>query len=184
MTRKGNQMKPKLLLTLILPIFLIAQSGQNTDVWGPLKYFIGKWEGQGEGRPGISKGYQEFCFVLSGKYLEVKNRSVFEPQERNPKGEIHEDWGFISYDQIRKKFVFRQFHVEGFVNQYVLETISDEGKTFVFVSEHIENIPEGFKARLTYKVINDDEFLQSFDLAGPGKEYECYSTGVMKRKSK
>lgn len=115
-------------------------------------------------------------------YEDMKNRSVFESQERNPNGEIHEDWEFFSLDQIRKTFVLRQFHVEGFVNQYVLESLSEDGKSFVFVSEHIENIPRGFKARLTFKILSEDEFQQTFDLAGPGQEFACYSSGVMKRK--
>jgi hypothetical protein len=34
----------------------------------------------------------------------------------NKTGEIHEDMGMIGYDRARERFVFRQFHVEGFVN--------------------------------------------------------------------
>ena len=37
--------------------------------------------------------------------------------------------------------MLRQFHIEGFVNQYKLESISADGKTIVFISEAIENIP-------------------------------------------
>jgi Domain of unknown function (DUF6597) len=32
------------------------------------------------------------------------------PQEKNPKGEAHEDVGFISYDEAAQKLVLRQFH--------------------------------------------------------------------------
>jgi hypothetical protein len=44
--------------------------------------------------------------------------------------------------------VFRQFHVEGFVNQYALDTSSTADR-LVFLSEAIENIPAGFRARET-----------------------------------
>jgi len=47
----------------------------------------------------------------------MRNQSTYPPQAKNPKGEQHEDRGFISYDKARKKFVLRQFHVEGFVNR-------------------------------------------------------------------
>jgi len=114
--------------------------------------------------------------------LKVTNKSIFEPQEKNPKGEIHEDFGFFSFDTIRKKFVFRQFHGEGFVNQYVLDSISDDKKTLTFVSELIENAPPGLKAKLSYTVLNDNEFQLSFELAFPGQEFACYSTGKLKRK--
>lgn len=170
-----------LVLLIFLPILLISQQEEKQNFWQPFLFFVGKWEGKGEGKPGISQGSQEFQFIMKGRYLIVKNTSRFEPQERNPRGETHEDWGFFSFDQRRKKFVLRQFHIEGFVNQYVCESISDDGKTFVFVSEQIENIPSGWKAKLTYKIINKDEFEQSFELAAPGKEMECYSKGVMRR---
>ncbi len=151
------------------------------DIWKPFQFFVGKWEGSGEGKPGVSRGKQEFAFVLGGQYLQVRNEVVFEPQERNPKGEAHEDWGFFSYDKLRKAYVFRQFHIEGFVNQYVCAGPSADGKTFVFLSEAIENLPPGFKAKLTYRILEDDRFEQTFDLAAPGQEMECYSQGIMIR---
>jgi hypothetical protein len=49
----------------------------------------------------------------------------------------------MSFDKGRKNFVFRQFHIEGFVNQYVMTSSSADGKTIVFTSESIENIPAG-----------------------------------------
>jgi hypothetical protein len=63
---------------------------------------------------------------------------------------VHEDWGFISYDNRRKTFVYRQFHIEGFVNQYALESLSPDSQSFTFVSECIQNIPTGWRAKETY----------------------------------
>ena len=54
----------------------------------------------------------------------------------------------ISFDSARKRFVFRQFHTEGFVNMYVQEPGND-ANTIVFVTEAIENIPSGYRARET-----------------------------------
>jgi hypothetical protein len=135
--------------------FASQPQGKSQDVWKPLQFFIGKWEGSGEGKPGVSRGTQEFSFVLGGHFLQVKNEAVFEPQGDNPKGERHEDWGFFSYDQLRK--------------------------TFVFLSETLENLPPGSQARLTYRILDDDNFEQTFDFAAPGREMECYSKGVMTR---
>src|SRR5688572_3039522 len=121
----------KIMLTvLLLPSFVVAQSGQP-EVWEPFRYFVGRWEGTGTGQPGVSKTEREYRFVLNGKYLHVQTRAVYEPQAKNPKGEIHEDWGFMSFDKSRKQFVLRQFHVEGFVNQYVQTSSASDGKTFV-----------------------------------------------------
>jgi len=181
-----NQKTIWAVLLLLLPPLLLSQtnpppSQKEADVWAPFRFFVGAWQGQGEGKTGVSKGKQNYQFVLRGKFLQVKNESRSEPQEKNQKAEIHEDLGLISYDQARECYVFRQFHVEGFVNQYICKKILDEGKTFIFVSEQAENLPPQFKARLTYKILNPNEFQQTFDLAMPGKDFECYQTGVMKR---
>jgi hypothetical protein len=157
------------------------ESSPAADIWAPFRIFVGSWTGAGEGGPGASTGEQTFAFILRGTYLQVRNRAVFAPQEKNPAGEVHEDWGIFSYDRARKAFVLRQFQVEGFVNQYVLETMPPDCKTFVLVSESIENIPAGFKARLTYRILDADSFEQTFDLAPAGQEFRCYSKGVMKR---
>jgi hypothetical protein len=87
----------------------------------------------------------------------VKNASTYPPSQQNQKGEVHQDKGFISYDRTRKTLVLRQFHIEGFVNQYKLESISLDGMTIVFISEAIENIPTGFRAKETYKVTGENE---------------------------
>src|SRR4030095_2881561 len=104
--------------------------------------------------------------VLANKFIQVKNKSIYPPEEKNPKGEVHEDWGFVSYDSAWKKLVLRQFHVEGFVNQFVLQ--SESPSEIVFVSESIENIPSGWRARETYRVVGPEEFVQRFGLAEPG----------------
>ncbi len=174
------------LTVLVLLVLSFATKAEDVTAklatWKPFRFFTGAWEGTGEGKAGVSKGKLEVKFLMNGKFLQFKNESLFEPQEKNPKGERHEDFGFISYDKTRKKFVFRQFHVEGFINQYVLDSISDDQKTFTFVSESIENGPPGLQCKLIYTVMNDNEFQQIFELSFPGKEFECYMKGTMKRK--
>jgi hypothetical protein len=172
----------QLLLALLLFTAIRAQAPQQPDVWEPLKYFAGSWEGTAKGQPGNGKVEREYQFVLNGKYLQTKNKSTYPPQEKNPKGEVHEDWGLFSYDCGRKQFVLRQFHVEGFVNQFALDRAASNDKTHVFVTESIENIPAGWRARESYRILNNDEFIEIFELAGPGKEFEVYSENRFKRK--
>jgi hypothetical protein len=171
-----------LLILVLLPGLIIPQADKKKDIWEPFQFFIGEWEGKGEGKSGISKVEKNFQFIMNGKYLYLKTKAVFEPQENNPKGEVHEDWGFFSYDLSRKKFVFRQFHIEGFINQYVLESISDDGKTLVFDSEEFENAPPDWRARITYEIVDDDNLVESFDLATPGKDLQCYIRNFLMRK--
>ena len=169
---------------LITPITLLAQTDKKPDVWEPLRYFVGSWEGTSKGQAGNGKLEREYKFALNGAFLEVKNKATYAPQDKNPKGEVHEDLGLISYDKMRKKFILRQFHVEGFVNQYTLTNLSPESKTLTFDTESIENIPAGWRARETYKILNNDEFIEIFELAPPGKEFSVYSENTFRRKQR
>lgn len=173
---------PIVFVLLLATTFLPGQTKTSADVWQPFKYFVGQWEGTGNGRPGTSKVQRDYRFVMNEKFLHVQNRSEYAPQPKNPKGESHEDWGLISFDKGRKQFVLRQFHVEGFVTQYVTTNISADGKTIVFTSESIENIPSGWRARETYKIVSADEFVEVFELAEPGKEFEIYTENRLRRK--
>jgi hypothetical protein len=76
--------------------------------------------------------------------------------------------------------MLRQFHVEGFVNQYLEEPGSTATK-LVFTTESIENIPAGWRARETYLVHGSDEFEEVFELAEPGKAFEEYSRARLQR---
>src|SRR5437867_3308635 len=101
-----------------------AQQSSTKAPWNSLKFFVGNWQGTFQGEPGHGTGERHYQFVLQDKFLQATNKSVYPQQEKNPKGEVHEDLGFFSYDGKRKKFVLRQFHVEGFVNEYAEQEIT------------------------------------------------------------
>jgi len=120
---------------------------------------------------------------LGGRFLHGRNKTTYEANDKNPKGETHEEWSIFSFDKNRKTIVLRQIHVEGFVNQYILTSNPEDKKTIVFTTEAIENIAAGWRARETYKVLGPDEFEETFELAEPGKEFEIYATAKLKRKN-
>jgi hypothetical protein len=165
---------------LIFSALLTAQTSAAPDKWKPVRFLVGAWEGDATGQPGNGKSQREYRFVLNGRFIEVRNKSTYPAQPKNPKGEVHEDWGMISYDRSRKTFVLRQFHAEGFVNQYAAEP-AGEGP-LRFNSESIENIPAGFRARETYTITGPNEFVERFELAEPGKDFEIYSETRFRRK--
>ena len=150
-------------------------------MWTPFNFFIGAWQGTGEGKAGHSQVERKYEFVLNNKFIFVQSKSIYDPQEKNPKGEVHEEWGFISYDRARETYVFRQFHIEGFVNHYVLNELAEDSQTIRFITEGIENIPPGWIARETYRMLRSDEFTEVFELAGPEKEFEVYSENRFQR---
>jgi hypothetical protein len=178
-------MKKRLIKFVAISLFscllTFAEGADQKSPWDPWKFFIGSWEGTAEGESGTGASIRTYRFILGNNFIEIRNTTSYSPQEKNPKGETHEDIGFISFDKSRKLFVLRQMHVESFVTQYKAEA-SPDPKTFVFVSEFIENIPPGWRARETYKITNENEFIETFELAAPNENFKPYSTTSYKRK--
>ena len=169
-------------MIFLLPSLLFSQTSKQDSIWKPFKFFIGNWTGTSEGQSGKGVYERSYKFIFNGKFIEIRNKSTYPPTSENPKGEVHEDIGYISYDKSRKTFVLRQFHIEGFVNQYKLDSISPDKKTIVFITENIENIASGWKAKESYQLVNDKEFIESFELAEPNKAFEVYSKATLKKK--
>ncbi len=67
------------------------------------------------------------------------------------------------------------------MNEYKLDSLSANGKRFVFVSEAIENIPPGWRAKETYDILNEDQIRETFELAEPDKPFALYSQEVLNR---
>lgn len=168
------------LLSLSWPGPATQAQTPTPDPFARVAFLLGRWEGTSEGQPGKGIVRREYVRALNDRFIRVSNRSEYPVQEKNPKGEIHEDQGYISFDRARKRLVLRQFHVEGFVNQYV-EELGPLPSPIVFTSEAIENIPPGWQARETYVVHGPDEFEEVFELAETGKPFEVYSRSRMKR---
>lgn len=171
-------------MTIRLPVFLVILfSAVFAEGKDSFEFLLGEWSGEGTGFGNEGSTITaSFQAVMNGNYIEVKHRSDFIPTEKKPAGEVHEDWGMISYDKNRDIWVYRQFNIEGFVNQYVLiDSLSNE-KQWVFETEVIENFVPGGKARWTIYIRSENEMETSFDLSFPGKEYACFGTNRLIRK--
>jgi len=171
-------MKSLRVLPLVLTIAasVLAQS----DPWAPLRPFVGRWEGVTSGKPGKGTTAREYEFQLNGKFLFQRDKSVYQPPDPAGKPLAHEDFGVFSYDANLKKILWRQFHSEGFVNEYALESVSADGKSLEFVTTHIENLP-GVRAKKQYRIVSGSEIEETFWLAPPGKEFEVYTIAHLKR---
>ena len=168
---------PALLLALLAGAGAQSQTRDDLAAIAPL---VGKWVGTSEGQPGAGTVERLYEPALAGRFIRVRNRSIYPPQEKNPKGETHEDEGFFSFDRARKLIVLRQFHTEGFVNSYAQDAGGKPG-TVSFTTEGIENIPSGWRARETYTFLGPDAFEEVFELSEPGKPFETYSRARFKR---
>lgn len=151
------------------------------DPWEPVRAFVGEWVGSAEGKSGAGTVRRVYAFILEDRFLHESNISTYPPQPANPSGETHRHWSLFSYDRERKVLVLRQFHQEGFVNQYVLNAAESKAGKLVFDSERFENFDNEWKARETYEIRSVDEFVETFELGEPGKTLEVYSENHFKR---
>lgn len=63
------------------------------------------------------------------------------------------------------------------------QPLAPDGRTIVFVTEGIENIDPGWRARETYHILSDDEFEEIFELAQPDGEFKvCVSNRLHRKK--
>jgi hypothetical protein len=177
-------------LVLVVPIAVVAWATRvararapaaAADVWSPVRFMEGRWDGASEGQPGAGKVSRTYEFILEGRYLHERNTSTYPPPAAGKAGEVHRHWSFFSYDRGRKALVLRQFHQEGFVNQYVIKERGDGAGDLVFESESFENLPAGWKARETYRRLSADEFEETFELAAPARPFEVYSRTRFRR---
>jgi hypothetical protein len=179
--KKKSSMK-KLLVLLLGASLAMGYSAGQQDPFQPIRFLFGEWEGEGSGfgneKSQIESGFQP---VMDDHYIEVINDSRFEPTERNPEGEHHVDKGFISYDQARETIVYRQFNVEGYMNQYVLNDVLSSDSTVVFETEFIENLPGG-KARWTIRKKPDGEIETTFDVSFSGNEFTCFGVNRLRKR--
>jgi hypothetical protein len=159
---------------IVLALTLTLTAAVRADL-ARLDFMIGTWRGTSRGEPGEGTVQRVCARILRERFIECRTTVTYPPQEKNPKGEVHEDRAFYSYDKGAKKLRLRQFHGEGFVNSYL------EGDALTFVTIEIENIPPGWRARETYELPSRDTWSERFELAEPGKEFTLYSASTLQR---
>jgi hypothetical protein len=173
-------MKSLVALMVLLATAAGAVEPAAPDRWLPVRFLLGSWQGEASGEPGKGAVERTYELVLGDKFVEERNTSRYEAMPgREP--EIHHHRGFFSYDKSRKTLMLRHFHEEGFINLYALNAGKSSATKLVFESVSFENFSNEWKARETYEVISRDEFIETFELAEPGKEFAVYSRNHFKR---
>ena len=183
MTKRGWKAVSVALGALFVGTLLSVSSGtsaQPTDPWGSIRFLEGSWRGTSEGEPGRGTVERSYAFVLQDRFIQERNVSTYPPQPANTSGEVHEHWSFFSHDRRRDVLVLRQFHQEGFVNQFALTKSASSARKLVFDSESFENLGT-WRGRETYDIISDDEFIETFELGQPDRPLQVYSRNHFKR---
>jgi hypothetical protein len=168
-------------IAMSMSIAMAIGGAAEPDSWAALRIMVGKWEGSAAGVPGKGRSTREFRFEMNERFLSEHGKILWEPKSAAEKAAVHEDFGWFSYDSNLMKIVWRQFHDEGFVNEYTLDSASADGKSLDFVSVRIENIAPGWRAKESFRMLSADEMEATFWLAAPGKDFEVYVRSQLKR---
>jgi hypothetical protein len=159
---------------LIMFLFLyFPQIEGNQSKFSKLDFLIGNWQGVESGIAGEGIGFRTYSYELGKNYILEKNQSVFPRSDKKPKGEVHRDFGVISYNSNQDQIIYRSFNIEGFTNIFVLDTLSTENK-FIYISREIENNPGNWKARVIIEKISKSEFKEFFDVAMDGENFKPF----------
>jgi hypothetical protein len=91
------------LLAFGIPGLSFAQQQPQPapDRFRDLAFILGTWRGTSSGEPGEGAVEREYRLELRGRFIRSSSRSTYLAQPKNPKGEVHEDIGFISFDRGR-----------------------------------------------------------------------------------
>lgn len=149
--------------------------GLEPDPWQPVRFLLGRWEGAVQGESGNGTVARSYEFTLANRFIEEHDVSTYPAQAKNRKGEVHEHRAFISFDRLRRKLVLRQFDHEGSVSTYLLNPAESTATLLVFDSESVENRDAGYRSRETYEVYSSDEFVETVEVAEPGKPLDLHS---------
>jgi hypothetical protein len=165
-----------ILLVCLIPVLLAscaAQAQPRQDRLAAVAWIAGDWTGAGEGQPGRSTSERHAVRIQNDHFIQVDGRSVYVPQAGNPDGETHSQIDFWSFDRQRGLLVLRQFDSLGFVSTYVQDAEASTGGRLVLVSEHLQNVPAGMRARYTYEHPSENEYRELFEL-DMGRGFETY----------
>jgi len=170
--------------TIIVLVFAASPSlarEKKSDGLAPVAWLAGDWTGVSEGDPGIAASERHAKRVHNDRFVMVEGRSVYPKQEKNKSGEVHTQIDIWSFDRLRNLIVLREFDSLGFVSTYVQDRAASTEGRIVLVSEHLENVPAGLKARYTYTFRAPNEYHEFFELDGDGQGLKPYVSGKFLR---
>lgn len=166
-------MRPSILvLTLAVP--LLAQApAPKADPLEAVRFLVGDWVGEGDGKSGSSSGAASFRFELEGKALMRRSHADYPAANGRPAAH-HEDLMtvFAEAGQLKALYVDN----EGHVIRYLASTVP---QGVAFTSEPAP----GPHFRLTYLRGADGIVTVRFEIAPPNtpEAFKTYLEGVTRR---
>lgn len=135
------------------------------DPFLSVRFLVGEWKGEGDGKPGQSTGLAAFRFELEGKTLVRRSHADYPAANGRPASH-HEDVMTLFQEGGQLKALY--LDNEGHVIRYLVATVPSG---VAFTSEP----GPGPRFRLTYLRAAEDRVTLRFEIAPPGKP-EAFAT--------
>ncbi len=164
--------------TLILVACLLAVTSTAQALsWSDFDRLVGEWHGTG-----TQSGYtltvtQNWERVWGGKFLRLTTHMVAIGEDGTE--EIRENVGYMSFDNDRLSFVFRQFFSAGYVAAFDV-LVENGGAVLDFGPREAESAGR-IQARMNIEFTGNDTYVQNIDLANPREDFVTKQTLTMKR---
>lgn len=127
------------------------------------RYFLGEFSGDGNSDWGFcnKRTSYSYPFNLSGNFIKLEWELSFPRQEKNPLGDFERGVAFITYDKINKNFNLILFMSQGYIQNYV-GNYNPIDQEFLFELKSSLNLPLQLEAKIKIKIINSDEFEETY----------------------
>jgi hypothetical protein len=159
--------RPFLALAVMGSLGAQAPAPTPADPFVPVKFLVGEWQGEGDGKPGQSGGAATFTFELQGKILVRRSHADYPAANGRPASH-HEDLMTLFSEGGQLKAFYADN--EGHIIRYLLTEVAGG---VAFTSEPTP----GPRFRLTYLRKSDALVTLRFEIAPPTKP-DAFSTYI------
>jgi len=164
--------------TLIVAGCLLALAGGASAIsWSDFDGLVGQWQGSGSDSGGSLQATHTWEWIYGGKFLRLSTELTVLAEDGSR--ETRQNVGYMSYDNDRNAFVFRQFFSAGYVATY--DVLVQEGGKVIDFGERAAESGGGIRARMVITFEGDDSYHQELELAMPREEFATRQTLDMKR---
>jgi hypothetical protein len=156
--------------------YLNAAAAEQDDPWKPFQFMIGDWVGESSAQSQVSgQGEFSLAYDLDKKILVRRNRNDVMARAGKDAA-VHLDLMIIYPQSQGGPFRADYFDNEGHVIHYGVKVSENK---IIFESD---STAAGPRYRLTYVTKPENHLQIDFEIAQPGKDYQRYISGTVKRK--
>ena len=158
-------------------VYAQAQTDKTNNAFGPVRFLVGDWVGEGSSRAGQGQGSFSIKEDLGGVVLVRRDHTEYPAVNGKPAFSL--DVMMVIYaegGQLRATYFDSEKHAIHYTAKSVVP-----GKSIQFLSGQSTGSPS---YRLTYTKTGDDKMTIKFELAPPGQpdSFTTYAEGEARRK--